>query len=100
MLAKLSRYWRRDTISPRAGGSRTKPLSHSSTAQASVPQEESALVPVPKPDQQETTYRIWRENGEWLWQVNSPAGDRLGFGRAASSVKARAAAFRFCLDTL
>jgi hypothetical protein len=59
--------------------------------------EDGTLVPAAAAAS-EVTYRIWQREGEWLWEVSSAIGHNLGFGRAASSVHARVAAFRFWLE--
>jgi hypothetical protein len=98
MLERLSKYWRRTKISP-VGGSRTDALSRSPTAPIYDPhQEDSTLVPSAKPATRDTTYRVCEKDDVWFWEVHSVAGHKLGFGRAASSAKARAAAFQFWLE--
>jgi hypothetical protein len=94
----LEKYWRRSKISP-IGGSPTAALSRSSNTPVHEPrQEDSTLVAGAKPAKRDATYRVWEMDGVWLWEVSSEAGHNLGFGRAASSAKARAAAFQFWLD--
>jgi hypothetical protein len=73
MLERLSRYWQRSKISP-TNGSPAAALSR------------------------DPTYHIWERDGVWVWEVSSVTGHNLGFGRAASSAKARAAALSFWLE--
>jgi hypothetical protein len=59
--------------------------------------QDSTLVPAADASAS-ATYRIWQKDGVWFWEVRSASGEILGFGRAASSAQARAAAFKFWLD--
>jgi hypothetical protein len=97
MLEKLTKYWRQTKISP-TGGAPTETLSRFPITPTHAPQPESTLVPAAEPGTRGTTYRVWEKDGVWCWEVSSAAGHNLGFGRATSSAKARAAAFQFWLD--
>jgi hypothetical protein len=70
----------------------------SPTPSVTVVEDDDLLVPAAEPARLDATYRIWAKGGEWLWEVSSTRGDNLGFGRAASSLHARVAAFTFWLD--
>jgi hypothetical protein len=96
MLEKMRKYWRRTKISP-ISAARTEVLSRSPVAPKAVPQAESTPAPGAKPGTCDATYRVWEKDGVWCWEVSSKAGHNLGFGRTASSVKARAAAFQIWL---
>jgi hypothetical protein len=44
------------------------------------------------------SYRLWQCGAQWHWQVMSDLKHVLVSGVAESSVAARSAAFRYCLE--